>query len=98
MKFALKIAAVFIFLPIPLFGQPGVRMSADFLPLAVGNRWVYDVFTDGGQKVGALDFAIQDYRIVSGRSFYTVTSFPFAAEDAKTVKLIRYNREERQYM
>jgi len=98
MKFALKIAAVFIFLPIPLFGQPGVRMSADFLPLEVGNRWVYDVFNEGGQKVGALDFAIQDYRIVSGRSFYTVTSFPFAAEEAKTVKLIRYNREERQYM
>ncbi len=98
MKFGLKIAAFLVLLPTALFGQPGVRMSADFLPLEVGNRWVYDVFNEGGQKLGALDFTIQDYRIVGGRSFYLVTSFPFSAEDAKAVKLIRYNRAERQYM
>jgi hypothetical protein len=73
-------------------------MSADFLPLEVGNRWVYDVFNEGGQKIGTLDFAVQDRRIVEGRSFYAVNSFPFVAESPEAVKLIRYNREERQYV
>src|SRR5262252_4329314 len=84
-------------LPTTLQAQLGVRMSADFLPLEVGNRWVYDVFNEGGQKLGSIDFAIQDRRIVQGTSFYAVTNFP-VAEDAKSVKLIRYNRQERQYV
>src|SRR5437868_8767491 len=98
MKFAFRIGLLVLLLPGALAAQPGVRMSADFLPLSVGNRWVYDVFNEGGQKVGTLDFAIQEYRIVSGRSFYLVTNFPFAADDAGATKLIRYDREERQYM
>jgi hypothetical protein len=98
MKMFSKAAFILLLLPSALAAQPGVRMSADFLPLSVGNRWVYDVFNEGGQKVGSLDFAIQEYRIVSGRSFYLVTNFPFVADDAGATKLIRYNREERQYM
>src|SRR5438128_1003721 len=98
MKMFSKVAFVLLLLPSTLAAQPGVRMSADFLPLSVGNRWVYDVFNEGGQKVGTLDFAIQEYRILSGRSFYLVTNFPFVADDAGATKLIRYNREERQYM
>src|SRR5436853_7270472 len=98
MKFALKITAFLLLVPAALFAQPGVRMSADFLPLEVGNRWVYDVFNEGGQKVGALDFTIQDRRIVAGRSFYAISSFPFVAEKAEAVKLIRYDREEHQYV
>ena len=73
-------------------------MSSDFLPLEVGNRWVYDVFNEGGQKIGNMEFAVQEYRIVSGRSFYLLTQFPFAAEDGGLIKLVRYDREERQYM
>jgi len=72
-------------------------MSADFLPLEVGNRWVYDVSNESGQKTGTLDFVVQEYRIVGGRSFYLVTSFPFVAGDSPT-KLIRYDRQERQYV
>src|SRR5438445_13007805 len=89
--------AVLLLIPAVLFAQPGVRMSADFLPLEVGNRWVYDVSDESGQKVGTLDFAVQEYRIVGGRSFYLVTSFPFVTGDSPT-KLIRYDREERQYV
>jgi hypothetical protein len=98
MKFVSKAILFLLLVPLISFAQPGVRMSADFLPLEVGNRWVYDVFNEGGQKVGALDFGIQEYRIVGGRSFYLVTSFPFATDDGNPTKLIRYNREERQYM
>src|SRR5262249_46022803 len=54
----------------------GVRMSADFLPLDVGNRWVYDVFNEDGQKIGDMDFAVQEYTIVKGHSFYALTRFP----------------------
>ena len=89
--------AALVLMPAALLAQPGVRMSADFLPLEVGNRWVYDVSNESGQKTGTLDFAVQEYRIVSGRSFYLVTSFPFVAGDSPT-KLIRYDREERQYV
>src|SRR5213595_816696 len=98
MKILPKLCIFFLLLPASLFAQPGVRMSADFLPLEVGNRWVYDLLSENGQKVGSLDFAVQEYRIVGGRSFYLLTSFPFVTEDTTPTKLIRYNRQERQYM
>src|SRR5438876_814190 len=98
MKIVPKVCILFLLLPASLFAQPGVRMSADFLPLEVGNRWVYDLLNENGQKLGALDFAVQEYRIVGGRSFYLLTSFPFVTEDTTPTRLIRYDRQERQYM
>jgi hypothetical protein len=97
MKSFLKIAAFVLLLPAGVLAQPGVRMSADFLPLEVGNRWTYDVFNEGGQKIGNLEFGVQEYRIVSGRSFYLLTQFPFA-EDGSMIKLVRYDRQERVYV
>src|SRR5204863_9381782 len=95
---SLRILPFLVFLmPAILSAQPGVRMSADFLPLEVGNRWVYDVFNEAGQKTGSLEFAVQDYRIVGGRSFYMLTQFPFVLEGG-FIKLVRYDRQERQYM
>lgn len=84
--------------PSSLRAQGGVRMSADFLPLEVGNRWVYEVVNEKGQKIGDLDFAIQEHTIISGRSFYVLTRFPFVSQDAGITKLIRYDRQERQYV
>src|SRR5262245_36021970 len=97
MKLLCKIIILVVLLPLALQAQPGVRMSADFLPLEVGNKWVYDVFNEAGQKTGTLQFAVQEYRIVSGRSFYLLTEFPFVS-DGGLIKLIRYDRQERQYM
>jgi len=97
MKLISNLALFVLLLPAALMAQPGVRMSSDFLPLEVGNRWVYDVSNESGQKTGTLDFVVQEYRIVGGRSFYLVTSFPFVAGDSPT-KLIRYDRQERQYV
>jgi len=97
MKSVLKILVLILAVPAGLFAQPGVRMSADFLPLEVGNRWVYDVVNEGGQKLGNVEFAVQDYRIVSGRSFYQLTQFPFV-QDGNLIKLVRYDRQERQYV
>jgi len=97
MKLFSKIALLALMMPTSLWAQPGVRISADFLPLEVGNRWIYDVFNDAGQKTGTLEFAVQEYRIVSGRSFYLITQFPFA-QDGDLIKLVRYDRQERQYM
>jgi len=91
------IAFLLLVAPVSLWAQPGVRMSADFLPLEVGNRWVYDVLNESGQKVGDLEFSVQEYRIVSGRSFYLLTQFPFAQEGGQ-IKMVRYDRQERQYM
>jgi hypothetical protein len=94
----LSTLAILLFLaPAALLAQPGVKMSPDFLPLEVGNRWTYDVFTESGQKTGSLEFAVQDYGIVGGKSFYSLTQFPFA-EDGNLIKRVRYDRQERQYM
>src|SRR5215470_6978494 len=97
MKFISKVALLFFLMPVCAWAQPGVRMSADFLPLEVGNRWVYDVFNEAGQKTGAIEFAVQDYKIVGGRSFYLLTQFPFVT-DGGLIKLVRYDRQERLYM
>jgi len=97
MKSVSKLALLLIFLPAALFAQPGVRMSADFLPLEVGNRWVYDVFNEGSQKIGNLEFGVQAYQIMGGRSFYLLSHFPFAA-NGDEIKLVRYDRQERTYV
>src|SRR5262252_10243455 len=97
MKLVSKLAFVLLLAPLSSFAQPGVRMSADFLPLEVGNRWVYDVFNEGGQKIGNLEFGVQDYRIMGGRSLYFLTHFPFAA-NGDEIKLVRYDRQERTYV
>src|SRR5215831_13892035 len=97
MKSVSKLALLLMFLPATLFAQPGVRMSADFLPLEVGNRWIYDIFNEGGEKIGNLEFGVQEYRIVGGRSFYLLTQFPFVT-DGNMIKLVRYDRQEREYV
>ena len=74
-----------------------VKMTEDFLPLAAGNRWVYDVSNEAGQKVGQMDFAITDRTIVSGRSVYVVSGYPFAGESG-SVRTIGYDREGRQFV
>jgi hypothetical protein len=97
MKLFCKILVLVVLMPAALKAQPGVRMSADFLPLEVGNRWVYDTFNEAGQKTGTMEFRVQEYRIVEGRSFYLITEFPFVS-DGGAIKLVRYDRQERQYM
>lgn len=97
MKLVSKLAFLVILLPATLLAQPGVRMSADFFPLEVGNRWVYDVFNEAGQKVDQLDFGVQEYRIVGGRSFYILTQFPFVT-DGSMIRFVRYDKQERTYM
>ena len=96
MKLISKLVFVLLLAPLSLSAQPGVRMSADFLPLEVGNRWAYDVFDEAGQKVGNLEFGVQDYQIVGGRSFYLLNGFPFVT-DGSMIKLVRYDRQEREY-
>ncbi len=76
----------------------GVRMPADFLPLDVGTRWTYDLTNEAGQKVGQMAFAVEEYTIVEGTSFYVLTEFPFTEEKGEPVRFIRYDRGERQFM
>jgi hypothetical protein len=94
MKFA---AILLCLMPFTLFAQ-GVRMSGDFLPLEVGNRWAYDIVNESGQKIGAVEFTIKEHRIIEGRSYYVLSGFPFAPDDGSLDRLIRYDRQERQYM
>lgn len=96
MKLPLAIPLMVLLAPALLAGQ-GVRMSPDFLPLEVGNRWVYDVVNEDGVKIGQTDFSIQERTIISGRSFYVVTRFPFLSEGGDNVKLIRYDVRDRQF-
>src|SRR6185295_3550019 len=74
-----------------------VKMTEDFLPLEAGNRWVYDLTTESGQKIGQLDFVVSERTIVSGRSVYKVSGFPMAGE-AGSPTLIGYDRDSRQFI
>jgi len=76
----------------------GVRMSADFLPLDVGKRWTYEVTSETGQKVGELAFAVEEYTIVSGVSFYVLSEFPFSIETAEPIRFVRYDKNERYFI
>ena len=96
MKLFQTLLTLLFLAPVPAFAQ-GVRMSADFLPLAVGNRWVYDVMNEQGTKVGDMDIMVQDHTIVDGRSFYVFTRFPFTTSD-DTVRMVRYDRQEREFL
>jgi hypothetical protein len=81
-----------------IFLFQSVRMTEDFLPLEAGNRWVYDVSGESGQSLGQMDFSVGERTIVSGRSLYNVTGFPFAGESAGPIGLIGYDRETRQFV
>jgi hypothetical protein len=74
-----------------------VKMTEDFLPLEAGNRWVYDLTTETGQKIGQLDFVVSERTIVSGRSVYKVSGFPMAGESGSPT-LIGYDRDSRQFI
>jgi hypothetical protein len=97
MKVRASLTFFLLLLPAILSGQ-SLRMSPDFLPLEVGNRWVYEVQDETGRKVGDIDFSVQDRTIIAGRSYYVLTRFPFAAELGGLIRLIRYDRQEHEYM
>jgi hypothetical protein len=73
-------------------------MTEDFLPLEVGNRWVYDLSSEAGQKLGQVEFSVNDRTIVSGRSMYVLSGFPFGGEGAAPIRLIAFDRETRQFV
>src|SRR5262245_2244221 len=76
----------------------GVRMSADFMPLSVGNHWVYEIVNTEGRKINEVDFAVREHTIVKGRSFYVLTRFPFAFEGGDQIHLVRYDKAEKQFL
>jgi hypothetical protein len=83
--------------PLQGLGQ-GVRMSADFLPLDVGKTWTYELTNPSGQKVGQIAYAVEDYTIVEGTSFYVLSGFPFTNETGEPIELVRYDRTERYFI
>jgi len=98
MKWIAALALVFVLTTADASAQGGVRMSADFLPLAVGNTWVYTVTSEDGKNLGQLDVSVQDHKIVEGRSFYLLRGFPFGMELSNKEIQLRYDRQERQFL
>ena len=80
-----------------IFLLQSVRMTEDFLPLQAGNQWLYDVSNEAGQKVNQLEFSVGERTIVSGRSLYAVSGYPFSG-DAAGPNFIGYDRETRQFV
>jgi hypothetical protein len=91
-----KLAEMKVLLSLLLLLQ-SVRMTEDFLPLQAGNQWVYDVSNESGQKINQLEFSVGERSIVSGRSLYAVTGYPFSGESAGP-NFIGYDRETRQFL
>ena len=87
--------AVLASLPIAGLAQ-GIRMSPDFLPLDVGNRWKYAILDSGGRPLDTFEMAITDYTIVEGRSYYVFSQFQFVGADGPVG--VRYDRTQRQYV
>ena len=88
---------LFLIAPVTVAGQ-GVRMSADFMPLSVGNRWVYDVVNSEGRKLSEVEFAVREHTILKGRSFYVLTRFPFVMEGGDRMQVVRYDKAEKQFV
>jgi len=88
---------VLVLLMARLASAQGVRMPADFLPLEVGKSWMYDLMNESGQKAGQMVFAVEEYTIVQGTSFYVLSGFPFSSESDE-IRFIRYDRAEREFM
>lgn len=80
-----------------IFLLQSLRMTEDFLPLEGGNRWMYDVSSESGQKIGQLEFSVGERTMAAGRSLYPIAGFPFAGESGG-VGLIGYDRESRQFV
>src|SRR5262245_52665722 len=98
MKFVRSfVLALIAMVPASAFGQ-GVRMSADFFPLAVGNRWVYDIVNQDGRKLSEVDFSVTEHTIVKGRSYYVISRFPFALASGAEIHLVRYDKSEKQFL
>src|SRR5215471_14306964 len=97
MKWFRSVVFLLLLTPTGLFAQ-GVRMSADFLPLAVGNRWVYDIVNEDGRKLSQVEFSVNEHTIVSGKSFYVVSGFPFVAHSGADIHLIRYDKTEKEFI
>lgn len=73
-------------------------MSSDFLPLEVGNRWIYEVQNANGQKIGEFDVSVRERAIRAGRSFYLLTQFPFLSSANLKSTVIRYDRNRREFL
>jgi len=97
MKSLRGLAFALLLSPLPGMAQ-GVRMPADFLPLDVGKRWTYDLTDAAGQKIGQIAFAVEEYTIISGTSFYILSEFPFSMETGEPLRMIRYDKDERYFL
>jgi hypothetical protein len=80
-----------------IFLLQSVRMTEDFLPLEAGNQWIYEVSNEAGQKINQFEFSVGERTIVSGRSLYVVSGYPFSG-DAAGPNFIGYDRETRQFI
>jgi len=97
MKWFRSVVFMLAIAPATLLGQ-GVRMSADFLPLSVGNRWIYNVVNEDGRKLNDLEFSVGEHTIVNRRSFYVLSGFPFVAHSGEDIHLVRYDKTEKQFV
>jgi hypothetical protein len=87
--------AILAVVPVSGLAQ-GTRMSPDFLPLGVGNTWVYSVATEDGNSVGEVSFSVRELTIIGGQSFYVLSGFPFVRGEA--IRLVRYDKDDHQYV
>jgi hypothetical protein len=97
MKWFHSLVFLALFAPAAAFAQ-GVRMSADFLPLAVGNRWVYNIVNEDGRKLSEVEFSVTEHTIVSGKSFYVLSGFPFVPHSGEDIHLVRYDKTEKEFV
>ena len=73
------------------------RFDGSFFPLAVGNRWTYDVELNGKKRPRPLVIEITKTVLVSFRTYYIFNQFPFAPGPEIEVPIIRYDRKSQKF-
>lgn len=73
------------------------HVDGSFLPLAVGNRWTYDVELNGKKRPRPLVIEITKVVLANFRTYYVFNRFPFAPGPEDEVPIIRYDRRLQKF-
>lgn len=73
------------------------HLDGSFLPLAVGNRWTYDVELNGKKRPRPLVIEITKVVLTNFRTYYLFNRFPFAPGPDNEIPIIRYDRRAQKF-
>jgi hypothetical protein len=77
--------------------QTAPHLDGSLFPLAVGNRWTYDVELNGKKRPRPLVIEITKVVLSNFRTYYLFNRFPFAPGPDIEFPIIRYDRRSQKF-